>query len=425
MSSRDWHDPPGDPLYRQKNLFNELKTRELQIIWEHSFAKVPAAAGITDKFFEYSPGVARDGPSAVVGEGEYITTKESGDYGGGQPVIAGAAFGIDSQPTGDQDAWVGYSNQTDGVGVGVREFAAGEGDPGASTSGPQPYVFFERFGNQRTVVPQEHWNLNTLQAGDADEGPPLDLTDGVTARFPHACYFHSAATVELGVKLAGGGFALVPVHEFNHQGGPMWSHSDLPVQLRASGTQGDGWSAKLTTVHYEGETGRNTKRTNGQSWTPQFNGGAALSLAAYPDWTYVMAFRKRAGWERADVTPQALSLNADQNVEVQITVGGSFSNTAWDLPEDTGSSECATEYDLATYDLASGSEKTTNTSVDAVGEREWVDVAAGDKQTTVSVEADLEKVVLASDEPVALLTRPAASTATGIRYAALRNGGGF
>lgn len=424
MSSRDWHDPPQDPLYEQKNVYNELNTRQLEIIWEHSVGKVPASEGITTKFFDYSAGVTRDGPSAVVGEGEYIQTKEVGDYGGGQPVVAGMTFEINQQPQNDQDGWTGYSDQTDGVGLGVRDFAVDEGTPGATTSGPQPYVFFERFGNSRIVVPQEHWNINKCNQ-EAGEGPPLDLTDGVTVRNPHACYFHTNATVEVGIKLDEGGFALVPVHEFNHQGGPMWSHSDLPAQTRVTGTQANGFTAKLTTVHYEGETGRDVKRTNGQPWTPQFNGGANISLNAHPAWTYIMGFRKRSGWEKVDVSPQTLSLNADQNVEVQLTVGGSFSNTAFGLPEDTSSSECATEYDLATWDLSTDSEKSTDTSIDSIGEREWIDVVAGDKQNPIDISAALEDIVLASNEILALLARPATANATDVRYAALRNGGGF
>lgn len=425
MSSENWHRPPQDPLYQQKNVFNELQMRELQIIWEHSFAKVPESEGITDKFFDYSAGVSRDGPSAVVGEGEYIETKEVGDYGGGQPVVSGGTFEIDQDPQGDQDGWVGYSNQYDGAGFGIREFAQGEGSPGATEAGVQPYVFFERFGNSRTVVPQEHWNINTLLADDADQGPPLDVKDGVTVRIPHACYFHSKATIELGVKLDGGGFALVPVHEFNHQGGPMWSHSDLQIQTRVTGTEGNGFQAKLTTVHYEGETGRSTKRTNGQTWTPNFDGGATISLNTFPAWTYIMGLKKRSGWEQTDVTPQSMSINADQNIEVQLTVGGTFNDTAFGLPEDTGSSECATEYDLKTYDLAAGAEKSTDTTISSLGEREWIDAVAGDKQTPINVEAALEDVVLASDEVLALLARPATTNATSIRYAALRNGGGF
>ena len=60
-------------LDERSNLFNELVTRELQIIWEHSFQKVDADSGdgITSKFFDYS-GVTRSGPDVQVPEGGYI-----------------------------------------------------------------------------------------------------------------------------------------------------------------------------------------------------------------------------------------------------------------------------------------------------------------------------------------------------------------
>lgn len=421
MSSRDWHNPPQDPLYRQKNVFDELITRELQIIWEHSIAKVPPSEGITEKFFDYSAGVTRDGPSAIVGEGEYIQTKEYGDYGGGQPVLAGGTFEIDQQPTGDQDGWVGYVDTRNGYGLGVKDFAAGEGTPGATSAGPQPYVFFQRFGNARTVVPQEHWNLNTCTAGDADEGPPLDLTDGVTVRLPHACYFHSQAVIEVGIKLDNGGFALVPVHEFNHKGGPMWEHSDLRMRMETSGTAGNGFASKLTTVHYEGETGRSVKRVTGEAWTPQKNNGNALSINAYPNWTYVIGFQRRSGWGKIDLTPLHLTLNTTQDVEAQITIGGSFSGTNFDgtYPEDISDSERAVNYDLS---LPNASAETT---IDAVGQREWIDFIAGDKQDPVNVGASLKNVTLGATDVVAFMVRPATGTAGDVNGAALSNGAGF
>lgn len=423
MSSRDWHDPPQDALYRQKNIFDELTTRELQIVWEHSIAKVPPSEGITTKFFDYSAGVTRDGPSAVVGEGEYIQTKEYGDYGGGQPVIAGCTFEIDQQPTGDQDAWTGYydTDDGDGVGLGVREFTTSEGTPNATETGVQPYVWFERFGNTRTEVPQEHWNINTCLPADADEGPPLDLTDGITVRMPHACYFHSKADVEVGVKLDSGGFALVPVHEFNHQGGPMWSHSDLRIRTEVSGTEGNGFAAKLTTVHYEGEQGRAVKRVTGEAWTPQKDSGNVLPLNTYPNWTYVMGFARRSGWERIDLTPLHLALNTTADVEAQITVGGSFSGTDFTgrFPEDIPDSERGVNYDLNRPNAG------TETTIDSIGQREWIDFVPGDKQDPISLDAALEDVTLGATDIVALLVRPATGTATELNGASLANGAGF
>lgn len=422
MSSRDFHEPPGDPLYRQKNIFDELTTRELQIIWEHSIAKVPPSEGITDKFWEYSAGVTRDGPSAVVGEGEHIQTKEYGDYGGGQPVLAGAAIELTGQPTGDQDAWTGYydTDVGEGIGLGTTVFAEGEGTPGATTAGPQPYVFFERFGDGRIRVPQEHWNINVCD-GSAGDGPALDLTDGVTVRMPHACYFHSQAIVEIGIKLDDGGYAQVPVHEFNHQGGPMWSHSDLRIRTECTGTEGDSFAAKLTTVHYEGEQGRAVKRITPEQWTPNKDNGNTLSLNTYPNWTYVMGFQRRSGWERINLTPFHLSINASADVEAQITVGGDFSGTTFDgtYPEDIPDSERAVNYDLNRPNAG------TETTINDIGQREWSDFVPGDKNDAISLSDSLENVTLGQTDIVALLIRPAGGTSASLNGAALSNGAGF
>lgn len=394
-----------------ENIFGEEKTRELQIIWEHSFQKINEADGdgITSKFFEYA-GVTRSGSDVQVGEGGHIATKESGDYGAGQPVVAGAAGHFNSTPTGDQDGWLGYTNQLNGYGFGM------------DASGM--YVFEDRAGS-RTKVRQSNWNINKLD-GSPEEGPTFDPVDGFTLRLPHACYGHAKAVVVLGVKLSRGRFRLWPVHQFNNRGETMWEEFDLPIEWNFSGTVGDGNFLAATACHYEGETGRGVKRTNGEGWTPQKNSGSAITLNAYPAWTYILSLRKRDGWDRADITPLAISINASHNVEVQLTVGGDFNGTSYGLPEDTSPTECAAEYDLKTYDLQNDSEKGTDSTIGpSRGEREWYDVVPGDKQTPIDISADLENVVLAGGDVLAMLARPATSNATDVRYASLANGGGF
>lgn len=424
-------------LDETSNLFDELTTRELDIIWEHTFQKIPTGEGngITDKFFDYDSAVTRSGPDVRVGEGEYIRTKETGDYGAGQPVLAGAAGQFSQAPQSDQDGWVGYYDRGAGIGGGFGYQHFTDGEAGATSAGEQPYVFLERNGGGRDIVPQENWNINTLD-GTQGEGPALDPTFGFTWRGPHACYGHAAFVHEIGVKTdkadadiryAGDAFKLYPAHVFTDTGDTMFHNFDVPIEWRVTGTQANGFTLDATACHYEGERGRKVKRANGQGWTPQFNSGSNISLAAHPDWTYIMSLRRRSGWDGVDLTPLELTINADQNIEVQLTARGSFSNTSYGLPENTSVTECAAEYDLKTYDLSAESEKSTDTSIDTdgEGEREWYDVIPGDKQEPISVGDDLDNVVVATDEPMALLARPATGNATDIRYAALRNGGGF
>ncbi|MBX0325815.1 hypothetical protein EGH21_22615 [Halomicroarcula sp. F13] len=404
------NDPAADSTSGRLNQFDEYIFRELQIIWEHTFQKVDenAGDGITDKFFDYS-GVTRSGPDVQVGEGGFIRTKEAGDYGAGQPVLAGAAGHFDSAPTGDQDGWVGYTSGDNGTGFGWD-----------ATS---PYVFNDRAGG-RTTVRQSDWNLHKLN-GDEGEGPTLDPTDGFTLRIPHACYGHAKAVIVIGVKSDNGGFDLYPVHQFNERGQTMWEQFDVPIEWHFDGTEGDGNFLAATACHYEGEQGRQVKRETGEGWTPQKNSGTKITLNAYPAWTFIIGLKKRAGWENTDVTPSAISLNATHDVEVQLTVRGTFSGTSFGLPEDTSTTEAAAEYDVKTYDLANDSEKSTETTIDSRGEREWYDVVPGDKQSPIQVGSELKNVELASDEVFAMLVRPATSNATDVNYAAMRNGGGF
>lgn len=425
-------------LDERSNLFNELVTRELQIIWEHSFQNVDETSGdgITSKFFEYS-GVTRSGPDVQVPEGAHIETKERGDYGAGQPVIAGAAGRWNQAPTGDQDSYVGYYDRTLGIGGGLGYQYFNDGEEGATSAGDQLYAFLEGGGEGRDIVPQEAWNINRLDGTDG-EGPAVDPTDGITVRFPHACYGHSAFVIAVGVKkdttadLRDGhlrrisdAFELYPAHAFVTKGRTMFDEFDVPVVFETTGTQANGFRLDATACHYEGETGRGIKRSNGEGFTPQKNGGSTLSVPAFPGWQYVMSLRKRSGWESADIAPNRISLNTDQNVEVALTVGADLSNTAYGLPVDTSTTEAAAEYDLVSWDLSTDSAKSTNTSVTSRGEREFFDVVPGDKQNPIDISGDLSDVVLAGQEPLSLFVRRATSNATAINYASLGNGGGF
>jgi len=412
------------------DFFNELTINELETVWEHTFQRVDANSGdgITDKFFEYS-GATRSGPDVSLTEGDWIRTKERGKYGAGKPATAGAALRFTQPPTGDQDGWVGYYDEPAGIGggLGYQEFAEGAGDGGGATeAGPQPYVFLERDGEGRTVVPQERWNINTL--------PDFDPSAGFIVRWPHAAYGHVGYVIEVGVKsdwedaditVDGDAFKLKPVHVFTTLGETMWADFDLPIEWHVTGSEANGFELLATACHYEGQRGRKIKRTSGEGFTPAKNGGSTITLNSFPDWTPLLAFRKRDGWDSTDITPLGFSINPTADVEVEITVGASFSNASYGRPEDTGTTEAATEYDIKTWDLQTDSQKTDETTIDSRGRREYYDTVPGDKQTPINIQTQLRNAVVATDEPVALLVRPATSTSTEINYAALRNGSNF
>lgn len=422
-------------LLETTGVFGALETEELEILWEHELhAPNPDDGdGITDKFFEYDDAnVTRNGPDVDVAEGGFVRTRERGDYGAGKQAIPGCAGRWNQAPTGDQDAWMGYYESTNGIGggVGYKHFDAGEND--ATEAGAQFYAFFETGGEGREIVPAEHFNVDPLDGSGA--APAVDPTDGITARFPGAAYGHARFGVSVGIKTddedAGissfrDGFAMYPAHVFTTPGETMWDEFDLPIEWNTTGTQGNGFVLKATACHYQGDLGRSTKRLSGEGFTPNKNSGSGISLNDFPAWTYLLSFRVRSGWEGVNVTPLALSVNADQNIEVQVTTGGSFSDTSYALPDDTGETEGAVEYDIKTWDLSDDSEKTTDTSITSNGRREWYDTIPGDKQTPVNFGADLGNVVLSESEALALLARPATGTSTTVNYAALRNGSNF
>jgi hypothetical protein len=420
-------------LFRNLDFFNEFTINELETIWEHTFQRVDenSGDGITSKFFEYS-GATRNGPDVDLGEGEWIRTKERGKYGAGKPATSGAAARFTQAPQGDQDGWIGYYDSGNGIGggLGYQHFDVGEGDAGGATeAGAQIYAFLERDGEGRTIVPAEQFNLGL--PGD------FDPTDGFIVRWPHAAYGHVGFLLEVGIKtdwedaditMAGDAFDLRPVHIFTDLGQTMWSTFDNPIEWNVTGSEANDFTLKATACHYEGKRGRTIKRTSGDGFVPQKNGGSVITLNGFSDWTYLISFRKRTGWESTDVTPLGFSINPSQNIEVQVTVGGDFNDTSYGLPEDTATEEAATEYDIKTWDLAADppSEKTTDTTIGTTrGRREYHDTIPGDKQDPVTIQSQLDNVVVATDEAVALLARPATGTSTDIRYAALRNGSNF
>lgn len=443
-------DPTGDYTHNDQDTLNQIKrlllsqntvfgsqsVEELSILWEHELHAPNASDGdgITNKFFEYSSGnTTRSGADVDVEEGGFVRTKERGDYGAGKQAVPGVAGRWNQVPTNDQDAWMGYYDNSNGIGVGVGYKDFTDGESGATSSGAQPYVFFEVGGEGREVVPQENWNIDTLDGTGI--GPAVDLTDGTTVRFPGAAYGHSRCGVEIGVKsddqdadfsIAGDAFKMYPVHVFTKLGQTMWDEFDLPIEWNTSGSQNNGFVLKATACHYQGDEGRTLKRLSGEGFTPQKNGGNNISLNTFSDWTYLLSFRKRSGWEGIDITPIGVSVNADQNIEMQITVGGDFNNTSYGLPDDTGTTEAAVEYDIKTWDLTTDSQKSTDTTIGTDrGRREYYDTVPGDKQEPVAVGADFEDVVLAGQEPLAVLVRPATSNATDVTYASLRNGSNF
>lgn len=386
------------------NMFEEYVTRELQIIWEHSFQNVPPTSGdgITDKFFKYN-NVTRSQADVQVNEGGYIRTRESGDYGAGQPVIAGMAGHFNSEPTGDQDGWLGYVNDRNGAGFGW------------DTDGM--YVFYEYEGTREKVY-KENWNVDSLER----EG--FDPTDGFILRIDHACYGHAEINIDIGIKKENK-FMMRRCHKFTELGNTMWENFDHPIEWNFSGTQGDGNYLAATACHYEGSAGRTVKRQTGETWTPQKNSGNNITLNTYPNWTYLMGLEKRPDWEEVEITPIQMSINSTNNIEIQLTSRGDFSNTSFGRADDTSTTETGINFDLATYDLANDTEKTNDTTINSVGEREWIDVVVGDKQQPVNIQGDISNIALGQDDTLALLARPATSNSTDIRFAGMRVGEGF
>jgi len=313
---------------KRTNAFNELDVRELRTQWSHKVSVVPETSGITTKWWEFSGGVTRAGPSAEVSPGEEIYTAQSGEYNVGDPALAGAGvrFG-DADPVdgaGD-DWWTGYTNRlipgvsdADGVGIGVKYFAEGEGDNGgARSAGPQEYIWFRSAvpGVPDRVIPKDQWD---------NPGVSTDFfRDGGFIRAPFTFYDEGYARLNWNVK-TDTGYDIRTLHTFTIAADPMWAKSDLHWQMASKGSNVAGY---IDAAHYKAGT---TIRENaeGRDGTvagsaPSFSQGTPIPL---------ISLKLRSGWENVNLTPLSMTVDCDSDYYVFISIGPTLTGATFSAP---------------------------------------------------------------------------------------------
>jgi hypothetical protein len=366
---------------------NQVRTARFSPYINHMFAAVPESEGITTLRFDpdtsSNGAINRDGADAVLhcdasqNEHAQLETTEHINYAPGTIGAAGWTFEPQSLPSGEQDLWIGATNKNDGVGIGLKEFSSGDGTPEVSGGGVQPYVFFEKGGNDRIRIPQEHWNQDTLDGSNDDNNPSgkdiNDWLDGAIIRIdPQLFYGHGVYKLQAVVKeghntvsLDGGGELLledagvekVNFHNIVVSKGVMLDQPNVPIMARCE-TNGTAQAIDQhwTSVHYERASDEAETRLNGETRT-----GQDVDTA----WEPLISWRKRSGWDNVNSRPITVVVSSDTNLELDIQLGATLNGASFGLATHTTSSETALEFD------------TSATGFSSTGERRWVGQATG------------------------------------------------
>lgn len=384
-------------MAKRTNTFDELEVRELKTQWKHKISAIPEPEGITVKWWEFTNGVSRSGPSAEVPAGENIRNKVSGEYNVGDPALAGAGvrFGDALPVDGAGDNWfTGYSNRwngsiadPDGVGIGVKYFQQGEGfGDGASEAGVQEYVFFDSAvtGVDDRIIPKENWN-----------GDDVDLDffrSGGFVRIDFTFYDEGQADVNWGVK-TNTGIDIKTLHSFVVHDNPMWSQSDLKWYME---TQGANVTGYIDAAHFKAGEADRTIRNNSEVRDGIISGSGVTVNQG--DVRPLISVRLRNGWESINIEPISFTVEMDDSFYIVLAAdttltGATFDEPYSDLPVSLPSSEYAVVTDVDATDFADS------------GNPEYVQYVEGagtgtNAQATLSEE--LDNFAVASNENITL-----------------------
>lgn len=377
-------------LNRETNPLQEITVAEQKPFFNHLFSALPTSEGVTTLWFDRDTSdngsIDRDGADAVLhcdaaaNEHAELETTERLNYVPGTSGVVGWTMMPERLPVGDQDQWIGATDQTDGIGVGVRNFDVGEGTPTVTSSGVQPYIFYEKTGQSRIRIPQEHWNRDTLDGSGGDGNPSgediNDFLDGAIVRIdPQLYYGHGIYTIKILSKrgtnefdLGGGGVLylddasvdLIAAHDIVVKEHAMLDQPNVPITARAE-TNATGTQAvdlHWTAAHYERARSESEIRLNGET-----RRGVDVDTA----WEPVISWRKRSGWEQVNSRPIAVIVASDTDLVLELELGTDLNGASFGIPTHTSSSEAALEFDISATGFASG----------GIGERRWLSQVTG------------------------------------------------
>lgn len=362
--------------------------------------------------FRYSTTETGTGASVAESGGEFllqsgtdtssvasIETNQRGQYKAGSVAEAGIGVRYPTAPTGTQYMKWGYSDFTN------SGFYFGEDATGKFVA----YIT----GGSETKIYQSSWNGDVAD-GTGVSGLTLDYSKGVITHVDFTWYGYGA--IEYSVYIYNTKtqrIQKVVLHTIKKDNSASIIDPNQPLKFEV----GNGASSTTNLSLYIG--GHQFSVYDGGFISQKRILSELLTnytTALNTDWQPILAFRKKSTFNgrpnSVNVRLEHIEVDADGEIEVRTTYGGTTSNLSWGAPTDISASETAVETKVTTSGTALTA-SATGTPLDY-----GFVSGAGNKQAT-SFDDDVVFTVSSTDEVILWIRRLSATGAIIIKHAHL------
>lgn len=361
---------------------DEVLISEYRSQFNHTFA-VPNGEAPSSLRWDWSS-VTHDTPEVAVTATNYIESAEYGNYAPGSEAAPGLAFRVTAAPSSGS-GYGGYYDASNG-------FGAGE-------DATDSYVFLRK-GGAEVKVHREDWN------GYVPDSRVWVSDSPIVTRFPHLYYGGGSIDVTALLHIDGEA-ELKTLHRFTPAdtpggaAGPPTDNPNLPIRVDADSLTPE---IRINAAHYERGEQEADFRVNGDR-RPSTSVGTT-------DWTPLISWRKRSGWDNVNVRPVKIGAQADTDMELRLILGSSLTGASFRLPPFTDSTETALEYDISATSMSQ-----------SAGQSRWVSQISGGQgnKDGASVSADVDFNLPANN----IVTLAAKADSNGSVTAVVMNGEEF
>lgn len=313
---------------------DEVRVEDFTSFFDHTFARPESP---DDKNWNYTDAdVTKDASEIELSATTVLESRQRGNYPPGSESIPGIAMRLTGEPTAGE-ALGGYFHANDGGGVGEDT--------------TDSFVFMRKGGATEKVY-RENWN------GYVPDSRLWLNSSPVITRFPHLFYGGGAFNVRALVYI-GNSPMLKTLHTFTPENtdlgdGPLFDQPNLPIRFESDGLSGGNLRANA--CHYEFADSHSEHRINGEHFEN-------ISISE-TDWTPIISWRKRSGWEMVNVKPIKIAAFARTNdIKLELQLGTTLDAPTWNLPINTDSAETSVEVSIGG-------------TITSDGERRWPGYAA-------------------------------------------------
>jgi hypothetical protein len=320
----------------------EVRTENYKSFFDHTFAR-PNAPDTKNWDFTDAD-ITKYDSEVELASTTTLETIQEGNYPPGTEALAGGAFRVTGTPTAGYGQ-MGYYNDDNGFGVGE--------------DATDSYIFVRKNGSEFTKY-RSNWNQYVPDSR-------VWVTDyPIITRFPHLFYGGGSINFRA-VMHDGNDTQIKTLHRVTPKNtpggwsdGPPFGQPNLPIRFESSNLSGG--SVRGNAAHYEIGGSQAEIRVNGTHFTG--------IDAGTTDWTPLMSWRKRSGWNMVNVKPLKLAISAVTNdAKLELQIDPVVSGQTWSLPVHTSTAETAVEV----------TQNGNQGSIDTDGERRWPGYAVAGK----------------------------------------------